>query len=114
MRYRGLVLSLWAAFTPGVTAAAISETAAGWAQQGRALFARCEFSGAVRAFRRAADAQPHNAEVLFWLGRSYERMAETAAPLIAPRTAHRAERSLELALQLDPTNQKYLSELFNL
>jgi tetratricopeptide (TPR) repeat protein len=97
-----------------MTAAAISETTAGWVRQGRALFARCEFSGAVRAFRRAADAQPNNAEVLFWLGRSYERMAETSSPLIAPRTAHKAERSLEQALQLDPTNPKYLLELFDL
>ncbi len=114
MRYRGLVLSLCAAFMPCVAAAAISESATGWARQGRALFARCEFSGAVRAFKRAADTQPDNAEVRFWLGRSYERMAETSAPLIAPRHAHKAERSLEQALQLDPTNRKYQLELFGL
>jgi tetratricopeptide (TPR) repeat protein len=99
---------------PGLTAAALSESAANWEQQGRALFAKCEFGGAARAFRRAAAAQPDNAELQFWLGRSYERMAEASSPLTATKSARKTECSLKQALHLDPKNEKYVFELFDL
>lgn len=114
MRYRGLALSVCAALMPGMTAAAISESVVNWKQQGQALFAKCEFGGAARAFRRALAAQPGDAELQFWLGRSYERVAEISSPLVASKSARKAERSLRQALRIDPKNQKYALALFEM
>jgi Flp pilus assembly protein TadD len=85
-----------------------------WAGQGRRWFGECEFKKAARAFELAVEASPGDASLHHWLGKSYARMAEVASPLHAPRDARRARRSLARAVALDPGNEQYARELFDL
>jgi tetratricopeptide (TPR) repeat protein len=82
--------------------------------EGKALFQECEFGAAARAFEHALTEDHGNAEVHFWLGKSYARLAEVSGPLFARRNARKAQAHLERAAQLDPRNREFLIELFEL
>lgn len=87
-------------------------TSATLRNDGEALFQQCEFKAAARVFEHALASEPENARLHFWLGKSYERMAEIASPLFARRDARRAQFHLEAAVRRDPANREFLRELF--
>jgi tetratricopeptide (TPR) repeat protein len=99
-------------YSPGETITI--NDAAGWVQAGHKSFEHCEFKDAARAFTKALEYQPQDAGLHHWLGKSYARMAEVASPLHASRDARRALTNLERAVELEPQNQQYLRELFDL
>ncbi len=79
---------------------------------GEALFRECEFKSAAHAFERALTSEPGSARLHFWLGKSYEGMADVSSPLSARRNARKAQAHLEVAVRLDPGNREFLMELF--
>jgi tetratricopeptide (TPR) repeat protein len=91
----------------------VAGDAAGWTRKGHERFESCEFKAAAQNFSKALQYQPEDANLYYWLGRSYERMAEVASALHAPRDARRARFSLERAVDLEPRNREYLRELFD-
>ena len=95
---------------------AISCAAAGASLQrdGEALFKECEFKAAARVFEHALASEPESPRLHFWLGKSYERMADAASPFFARRNARKAQFHLEGAVRLEPGNREFLRELFEL
>jgi len=87
--------------------------AASLQKDGEALFRECEFKAAARAIEHALATGPETAQLHFWLGKSYERMAEVASPFFARRNARKAQSHLEAAAQRDPGNREFLKELFD-
>jgi hypothetical protein len=84
-----------------------------WARAGHIRFEQCEFKGAARAFSKALQLRPQDADLYHWLGKSYARMAEVASPLGAAGHARHARWNLERAVELEPRNHEYLRELFD-
>ena len=82
-------------------------------KDGETLFKQCEFKAAARVFEHALAREPESARLHFWLGRSYERMAELASPLFARRDARKAKFHLEAAVRRDPGNRVFLREMFD-
>jgi len=113
VRYWIAVLALSAAVGGAAEGPESSEIAAQWAQDGRFHFFACEFKEAAHAFENSVAVQPDNAELHYWLGKAYSRLAELSGPLSAKKNARKAQRSLERAVKLDPRNEKYLLELFD-
>ena len=91
--------------------------APGMAQQpelvaGRASYTDGEFKAAVVHFQRALQSDPHDAACHYWIGRSYETLADIAAPFGAKyRTLARAY--LTKAADLAPGRPEYRRELFD-
>jgi Flp pilus assembly protein TadD len=85
-----------------------------WLRIGRNRFGHCDFKDAAHAFSKALQNRPQDAELYYWLGKSYARMAEVASPLHAARDARKARVSLERAVELEPRNREYLRELYDL
>ena len=56
---------------------------------------------------------PDSAVLHYWLGKSYARLVELST-FSAARNARKARGSLEQAVRLDPCNEDYLRELFDL
>ena len=83
------------------------------ARDGYALFMRCEFKKAARAFQKGVSESPDSAALHYWLGKSYARQVELSV-FSAARNARKARLSLEQAVRLDPYNEDYLRELFDL
>src|SRR5436309_3432049 len=75
-----------------------------WASTGRLLYSQCEFKSAAKAFTKALQFRPEDADIHLWLGKSYARMAEVAGPLLATADARHARHSLERAVELEPRN----------
>jgi tetratricopeptide (TPR) repeat protein len=90
-----------------------ANAAAQWERDGQSLFLACEFKQATYAFEKALAGQPDSAVLHYWLGKSYARLAEVSSPLSARKNAHKARRSLEQAVKIDPQNGEYLLELFD-
>ena len=90
-----------------------SGAGAEWARHGRDAFLACEFRQATRSFERAVAAEPDSADLHFWLGKSYERLAEVSTPLTAAKNARKARRHLEFSAAREPHNPEYLRELFD-
>lgn len=88
-------------------------TAASLQKDGETLFQECEFKAAARVFGHALATKPESAQLHFWLGKSYERMAEVASPFFARRNARKAQFHLEAAVRRDPGNRVFLRELFD-
>ncbi|MDX1546984.1 MAG: tetratricopeptide repeat protein, partial [Rhodothermales bacterium] len=85
----------------GVAAApALAQTAEDLLEQGRQAFREERFEDAARAFERAAERAPENAEAHYLIARVY---FET--PL---RDDRKARRALERATDLEPDNVRYL------
>ena len=88
--------SVLLAASPGVVWAQTSE----WVEEGKEAFRAERYEAAARAFERAAEADPQNAEAHYLLARLY---FET--PL---RDAKEADRALDRALALEPENPQFL------
>ncbi len=69
--------------------------------QGIEAVARGEYRMALEKFKRAAEKEPRNPEVHYYMGVAYSRIGEYAS----------AVTSLEKALELDPKNRKARYEL---
>jgi len=74
---------------------------------------RCEFRKAAQAFQKGVLESPDSALLHYWLGKSYARLVELST-FSAARNARKARENLEQAVRLDPCNEDYLRELFNL
>ncbi len=112
MRYWSVILWMSAAASSAAWGSPHAELVSQWEKNGRALFLAAEFKQASRAFEKAVAERPDNPALYYWLGKSYARLAETASPLSAPKSARKARLSLEHAVRMDPKNQQYLEELF--
>jgi tetratricopeptide (TPR) repeat protein len=108
VRYWSVILLLGAA-----AGSVYAEGAARLESDGRARFVDCEFKKAAHDFENAVAQQPGRAVLYYWLGKSYARLAEISGPLCAPKSARKARRNLERAVELDPHNESYLRELFD-
>jgi tetratricopeptide (TPR) repeat protein len=73
-----------------------------------------EFEKAASHFQRALKLQPNDADSYFWLGKSYEMLADIRGPLLGLRASVKARLYLAKALQLAPDNKDYRHELFQL
>jgi len=73
-----------------------------------------EFEKAASHFRRALNVEPKDADCYFWLGKSYEMIADIRGPLLGLRASVKARLYLAKALQLAPDNKDYRHELFQL
>ena len=82
-------------------------------RDGYALFMKCEFRKAAQAFQKGLLEYPDSAVLHYWLGKSYARLAELST-FSPARNARKARGSLEQAVRLDPCNEDYLRELFDL
>ena len=99
---------------PILLALSFAGAAASPQKDGEALFNECEFKAAARVFEHALASEPERPQLHFWLGKSYERMAEVSSPFFACRNGRKAQLHLEAALRRDPANREYLRELFDL
>ena len=88
-------------------------SAQGLGLMGRDSFMLGDYKKAVEAFERAFRMEPANSEYAHWLGRSFGRRAETAAPFLAGRFASKARGYFEKAVALDPGNEAALRDLFD-
>lgn len=102
MKNVSILLVIFAALAVGQQ----SELAAG-----RASYQSGEFKQAVAHFRIALQADPHSAESNYWLGRTYETLADIATPF-GRRYRSLACAYLTKAAELEPGRPEYRSELF--
>ena len=102
MKYVSILLVIFAAHAAGQQ----SELAAG-----RASYQSGEFKQAVAHFQLALHADPRNAESNYWLGRSYETLADIATPF-GRKYRFLARTHLTRAAELAPGRSEYRSELF--
>ncbi|HUB79963.1 MAG TPA: tetratricopeptide repeat protein [Bryobacteraceae bacterium] len=78
---------------------------------GRADYRSGEFHLAAAHFQLAVDTEPQNAEAHYWLGRSYETLADIATPF-GRRYRSLARTHLTKAAELAPARSEYRHELF--
>jgi tetratricopeptide (TPR) repeat protein len=110
MRLKKLIIALWVALLCGPVAkqanAQQSELAAG-----RESYRSDELKAAVFHFQQVLKGDPNNAAANYWLGRSYETLADISAPL-GIRYHSLARRYLTRASELAPRQVEYRHELF--
>ncbi len=80
---------------------------------GQNHFMMADYKKATEAFEKAMQLDPHNSEIVHWLGRTYGRRAETGSFLTAPSNASKARQYFEKAVELDPKNQEAINDLFD-
>lgn len=80
---------------------------------GQDYFMLGEYKKATDALEKAAATQPDNPRILYWLGRTYGRRAETANPFSAPGWASKARQMLEKSVALDPSNKDATGDLLD-
>lgn len=80
-------------------------------QAGQQLYAAAAFDAAAEAFKAAADAMPGNDEYVYWLGKSYGRVAEQAGWFKAMEFARLTRESFERALAINPGNVAAMQDL---
>ena len=78
---------------------------------GKADYRAGEFARAAAHFQRAAAANPQNAEANYWLGLSYETLADIATPF-GRKFRTLARTHLSAAVSAAPTQPEYRRELF--
>jgi tetratricopeptide (TPR) repeat protein len=91
--------------------AALSAESRNGGDAGRRDYAAGEFKRAASHFQRALRADPNDADSCFWLGKSYEMLADSRGPLLGARASFKARLYLAKALQLAPDNEEYRREL---
>ncbi|SPF53416.1 hypothetical protein SBA4_560017 [Candidatus Sulfopaludibacter sp. SbA4] len=79
---------------------------------GRAWYTEGEFKKAAAHFELALRADPKDAESCYWMGMSYQMLADIASPLGHSYKA-KARLYLMKAVELAPTRADYRRELFN-
>lgn len=102
-RYTPLLLAIFGT----LATAQPSEIAAG-----RASYRDGEFRKAVEHFQLALVSDPQNAQSHYWIGRSYETLADIAMPFGA-RYRTLARTHLTRAAELAPERPEYRRELFD-
>src|SRR5260370_4755768 len=80
---------------------------------GQNYFMLVEYKKGTEVLEKAAAAEPENPAILYWLGRTYARRAETANPFSAPGWASKARQMLEKSVALDPTNKDATGDLLD-
>jgi tetratricopeptide (TPR) repeat protein len=107
-------MKLHVAFTLLLIFACGASSAESWRDRhaGHRDYAAAEFKKAASHFQQAIKADPNDADSWFWLGKSYEMLADIGGPLLAARTSLKARLYLAKALQLAPKNGDYRRELF--
>lgn len=106
LRWNICVLLLFAA-TSGWAATARSSFSAG-----QKAYERGDMKSAIRRFKESMAASPEDPFYCYWLGRSYEALADIRTPLNR-RPISKARRYLEKATELAPENAGYREELFD-
>ena len=81
---------------------------------GHGYYNDADFKKAANHFGAALRSDPNNAELNYWLGRSYEALADIHAPFYGLRGSAKARLYLERAAALQPGNREYRHELFEL
>ncbi len=79
---------------------------------GRAYYTEGEFKKAVAHFRLALNANPNDAESYYWMGMSYQVLADITFPF-AGKYNSKARICLTKAMELAPTRSDYRKELFD-
>jgi tetratricopeptide (TPR) repeat protein len=79
---------------------------------GRAYYAEGQFKKAAAQFELALNTKSDDAVLHYWSGRSYEVLADIAAPF-NHKYASRARYHLTQAVALAPCNAEYRAELFH-
>lgn len=79
---------------------------------GRAYYAEGEFKKAVAHFQLALKVNPNDAESYYWMGMSYQVLADIAFPFAGKYTS-KARISLTRATELAPGRLDYRRELFD-
>ncbi len=97
-----LFLTVFAAFGQD------SEVAAG-----RAYYAEGDFRKAAASFQLALKANSDDAEAWYWMGMSYQRLADIATPF-GGRDFSKARGCLAKAMELAPGRPDYRDALFDL
>ena len=92
-------------------AAQATENPATLYTQGRQLYAAGNFTAAVTALKKAAQADAYNSEYEHWLGKAYGRLAQKSSWLSAISLAEKARDALKRAVQLDPNNSQAIADL---
>jgi tetratricopeptide (TPR) repeat protein len=72
-----------------------------------------DYKKATEAFEKALALAPRSSELHHWLGRAYGRRAETGSVFTAPGNANRARVFFEKAVEIDPSNQEAVNDLFD-
>jgi tetratricopeptide (TPR) repeat protein len=80
-------------------------------ETGRAYYTGGEFKKAAAHFQLAIKTDPNNAEPYYWMGMSYQRLADIALPF-GGRYNERAHFFLTKAVELAPGRPDYRGELF--
>src|SRR5580698_5533461 len=106
MRMTLTILTLLAAFS-GTAAAQRSEI-----EIGRAYYTDGEFKRAAGHFQLAIETGLNSAESFYWLGMSYQRLADIAQPF-GGRYNAKARVCLTRAVELAPNRSDYRRELFD-
>jgi tetratricopeptide (TPR) repeat protein len=106
MKLNALILVLFAPFG-GYAEVEKSEFATG-----RDHYTDGEFKKAAAHFQLAIQANPNNAESHYWMGMSYQVMADIAAPF-GHKYNSRARVHLTKATELAPNRADYRRELFD-
>jgi tetratricopeptide (TPR) repeat protein len=101
--YIPMLLAIFGSVAP----AQQSEVAAG-----RASYRDGEFRKAVEHLKLALQSDPRDAQCHYWIGRSYETLADIAMPFGA-RYRSMARTHLTMAAELAPERPEYRRELFD-
>jgi tetratricopeptide (TPR) repeat protein len=80
---------------------------------GQDYFMLGEYKKGTEVLEKAAALAPENPRILYWLGRTYARRAETANPFSAPGWASKARQALERSVALDPSNKDATGDLLD-
>jgi len=80
-------------------------------EPGRGYYTAGEFKKAVAHFQLALKTVPDNAESYYWMGMSYQRLADIALPF-GGRYSAKARVCLTRAVELAPARLDYRDELF--
>jgi Flp pilus assembly protein TadD len=79
---------------------------------GRSSYQSGDFKTAISHFQRVLQDSPENAECNYWMGRSYETLADIATPF-GRKDRSLARAYLAKAAELAPNHPEYRRELFD-
>src|SRR5713101_671939 len=102
-------------FSVVIFLAALSSEAAGQGSEfatGRAYYTEGEFKKAAAHFQLALKVNPNDAESYYWMGRSYQVLADIASPFDY-KYKSKARINLTKAMELAPGRSDYRRELFD-
>ncbi len=80
---------------------------------GQNYFMLGDYKKGAEVLEKALAAEPDNPAILYWLGRTYARRAETSSPFSAPGWAGKARQMFEKSVALDPTNKDATGDLLD-